>query len=62
MLKLIIEEDANVSATNNIPSITTYGGYPETNGVYYFGNPPEKPQSLSDFLKGKQRKAEDDED
>ena len=62
MIKLIIEEDANVSATNNIPSLTTYDGYSKDSSVYYFGNPPEKPQTLSDFLKGKQRKAEDDGD
>ena len=62
MLKIRIEEDANISATNNIPSITTYNGYPKNNGVYYFGNPPEKPQTLSDFLKGKKKKAEDNKD
>ena len=42
------------SATNGIPSKISYMGIgSKKNEVYYFGNPPKKPNSLSNFLKGK---------
>lgn len=41
------------SATSAIPSKISYMGIEGTkkNEIYYFGNPPKKPDSLSNFLK-----------
>lgn len=50
------KEDVAVTATNNIPSKTSYGFKTNQNEIYYFGNPPKPPQSLNDFIKGKNNK------
>ena len=47
-------EDVAMSATNNIPAKTSYnigGNTKQRNEIYYFGTPPEKPKSLSNYLK-----------
>lgn len=51
------------SATNssNIPNKTSYMDIltpknKKTNEIYYFGTPPKKPDSLSNFLKNKGKK------
>ena len=43
------------SATNGIPSKISYMPNNKKNEIYYFGNPPKKPNSLSNFLKGKKK-------
>lgn len=57
MLKIKIEDIGScTSATNAIPSKTSYGTKPLTkNEVYYFGTPPKKPDSLHNFLKSKKK-------
>ena len=41
------------SATCGIASKTSYIPKTKKNEIYYFGNPPKKPDSLSNFIKGK---------
>lgn len=55
MLKIIIEDTGSgTSATNNIPSKTSYGMEPlTTNEIFYFGKPPKKPETLHNYLKSK---------
>ena len=51
-------------ATNssNIPNKVSYidmltpNSNKKTNEIYYFGTPPKKPDSLSNFLKGNKKK------
>lgn len=42
-------------ATSAIPSKISYLPNNKKNEIYYFGNPPKKPNSLSNFLKGKKK-------
>lgn len=49
------KEDFTVNATNNIPSKVSYGIKQKQNEIYYFGNPPKPPQSLTDFIKNKNK-------
>ena len=55
MLKIKIEDISScTSATNNIPSKTSYGMKPlTTNEIFYFGKPPKKPETLHNYLKSK---------
>lgn len=57
MLKIKVEDIGNcVSATNAIPSKTSYGVKPSIKKeIYYFGKPPKKPETLSNYLKGKKK-------
>lgn len=53
MIKITIEDFGTCSsATSCIPSKVSYGGTKQSQKeIYYFGKPPKKPESLSDYLK-----------
>jgi len=53
MLKIKIENIGScTSATNAIPSKTSYGVKPSIKKeIYYFGKPPKKPETLQNYLK-----------
>lgn len=55
MLKIKIEDIGScTSATNAVPSKTSYGMKPlTTNEIFYFGKPPKKPETLHNYLKSK---------
>lgn len=47
-------------AVSGIPAKTSYGLLGSSkkstkNEIYYFGNPPKKPNTLSSYLKGKKK-------
>jgi hypothetical protein len=51
MIKLKFEDVGGCTcATSAVPSKTTYGNKSK-NEIYYFGTPPKKPETLSNYLK-----------
>ena len=57
---VIMKNKNECCAVSGIPAKTSYGLVGSSkkstkNEIYYFGNPPKKPNTLSSYLKGKKK-------